>query len=79
MQKTVFLDRDGTINFDSGYIDNVNDFELYPFAAKAIRKLNQMGFKVVIVTNQSGIARGYYTEEDLAQIHDKMIKLDSKF
>ena len=75
MKKAVFLDRDGTINFDSGYIDNADDFELYPFAARAIRKLNEMGFLVIIVTNQSGIARGYYTEDDLTQIHDKMIKL----
>ena len=74
MKKAVFLDRDGTINVDSGYVDNADDFKLYRFAAKAIRELNALDFIVIVVTNQSGIARGYYTEKDLVQIHDKMIK-----
>lgn len=75
MKKAVFLDRDGTINVDSGYIDDVNNFKLYPFSAQAIRELNLMDFLVIVVTNQSGIARGYYTESDLDKIHTKMIKL----
>lgn len=73
MIKAVFLDRDGTINDNKqGYISNPEDFELYHFAGKAIQKLNELGFLVLVVTNQSGIARGYYGLEDLAAIHSKM-------
>jgi D,D-heptose 1,7-bisphosphate phosphatase len=73
--KAIFLDRDGTINIDNGYISNHADFELYPFAAKSIKRLHELGYKVFVVTNQSGIARGYYTIEDLDEIHAKMIRL----
>lgn len=76
MNKVVFIDRDGTINIDNhGYINKVEDFELFPFSAKAIRKLNELGFKVVVITNQSGVARGYYTLEDVETVHHEMIRL----
>ena len=76
MRKAIFLDRDGTINIDSnGYVNKPHDFELYPFAAEAISILNNMDFLVFIVTNQSGIARGYYSLKDLNKIHEKMIFL----
>jgi len=79
MDKVVFLDRDGTINIDKdGYINKPNDFVLFPNSAKAIRLLNEMNYKVVIVTNQSGIARGYFNFEDLANIHNQMITELSK-
>ena len=70
--KAVFLDRDGTIAKDVHYCSRPEDFELFPNTAKAIRLLNEHGFKVMVVTNQSGIARGYFTEEMLANIHEKM-------
>ncbi len=74
MQKAVFLDRDGTLNPDEqGYINEPEDFSLYPFAGEAIRRLNELDFLVFIVTNQSGIARGYLTEADLHRIHQRMI------
>ncbi len=72
MNKAVFLDRDGTIARDVHYCRSAEDFELLPAVPDAIRLLAQNGFKVVVITNQSGIARGYFTEETLAQIHDKM-------
>jgi histidinol-phosphate phosphatase family protein len=72
VNRAVFIDRDGTINRDVPYCSRPEDFELLPGAAEAIRLLNEHGFKVVVVTNQSGIARGYFTEEMLARIHDKM-------
>ena len=76
MDKVVFIDRDGTINIDNhGYISKVEDFELFTFSATAIRKLNELGFKVVIITNQSGIARGYYTLADMELVHQEMIRL----
>lgn len=70
--KAVFLDRDGTIARDVNYCSRVEDFELLPTVPQAIRLLNEKGFKVVMITNQSGIARGYFTEDMLAQIHQKM-------
>lgn len=71
-KRAVFLDRDGTIAKDVHYCRRVEDFELLPTVPQAIRLLNENGFKVMVVTNQSGIARGYFTEETLGQIHQKM-------
>lgn len=70
----VFIDRDGTMAEDVRYCSRPEDFELFPNTAKAIKLLNEHGFKVIVITNQSGIARGYFTEEILADIHDKMRK-----
>ncbi len=71
-KKAVFLDRDGTMAKDVHYCRRPEDFELFPATAKAIKFLNERCFKVIIITNQSGIARGYFTEETLAEIHEKM-------
>ena len=70
--RAVFLDRDGTMAKDVHYCRRPEDFKLFPNTAKAIKLLNEHGFKVIVVTNQSGIARGYFTKETLAQIHEKM-------
>ena len=70
--KAVFFDRDGTIARDVHYCRRVEDFEILPSVPQAIRLLNQHGFKVVVVTNQSGVARGYFTETTLLQIHQHM-------
>ncbi len=70
--KAVFIDRDGTIAADVHYCRRSEDFELLPNSAEGIRLLNEHNLKVVVVTNQSGIARGYFTEETLAEIHRKM-------
>ena len=69
MKRAVFLDRDGTINIEKEYLYQTADFEFIPGTPKAIRLLNQAGFMVVVVTNQSGVARGYYTEEDVENLH----------
>jgi len=71
--KAIFLDRDGTINQDSGFISNPEDFDIYPYSAQAIKLFNDNGFYVFIVTNQSGIARGLLTFKDLELIHHKML------
>ena len=63
----VFLDRDGTLNHDIGYVHRVADFRWFPGAVNAIRRLNDSGYYVFLVTNQSGVARGIYDE---AAIHD---------
>lgn len=72
MRRAVFLDRDGTIAEDVNYCRRPEDFRMFPGAAEAIGMLNKAELAVVVVTNQSGIARGYLTEETLAQIHQKM-------
>ncbi len=70
--RAVFLDRDGTIAEDVPYCSRVEDFMILPTVPQGIRLLNEQGFKVVVVTNQSGIARGYFTEETLSLIHQRM-------
>jgi len=70
----VFLDRDGTMIEDVGYLSRPSDVRWFPWTADAIRLLNRAGFLVVVTTNQSGIARGYYTEDDLRRIHDEMAR-----
>lgn len=69
MKRAVFLDRDGTVNVEKEYLYQIQDFEFVPGAVDAIRILNEAGFFVVVVTNQSGVARGYYTEEDIELLH----------
>lgn len=70
MDKVVFLDRDGTINIEKNYLYRPEDFEFIPGSAAGIKLLNDNGFKVVVVTNQAGVARGYYTEDDVNNLHD---------
>lgn len=74
-RRGVFVDRDGTINLDVPYCSCPEDLVLLPGSAEAIRLLNNAGFPVVVVTNQSGIARGYFTEADLDRIHLRMKNL----
>ena len=71
--KAIFLDRDGTINIDKGYVYRVEDFEFLPGAIEALRLLQEAGFILIIITNQSGIARGYYTEEDFERLNRWML------
>ena len=72
MEKVIFLDRDGTINVEVDYLHKVEDFKFEEKADEAIKIFNDLGYKVIVVTNQSGIARGYYTEEDLNKLHKFM-------
>jgi len=72
--KAVFIDRDGTININFGYIDNPDDFKIYPGVKEGIRRLKEKGFKIIVITNQSGIGRGYFSEEVVEKIHEKMKK-----
>jgi len=65
----VFLDRDGTMIEDVGYLDRIERLTLFPYTVDAIRLLNRGGFKVVVVTSQAGVANGIVTEEFLAQAH----------
>ena len=65
----VFLDRDGTLIRDVGYLRRVDEVEVLPKVPAALRLLRELGFKLVLVTNQSAVARGWLTEEDLGAIH----------
>lgn len=64
MSKVVFLDRDGTVNVDYGYVHEAENFELLPDVIAGLKMLQDMGFSLLIITNQSGIARGYFSEEE---------------
>lgn len=70
--RTIFLDRDGTINQEVHYLHRKEELILIPGAASAIRLFNENGFRVVVVTNQAGVARGYYTEKDINQLHEHL-------
>jgi D-glycero-D-manno-heptose 1,7-bisphosphate phosphatase len=67
--KAVFLDRDGVINVEKGYVHRIEEFEILPGVPQAIRLLKDAGFLVIVVTNQSGVARGYYPLETVRCLH----------
>ena len=70
----MFLDRDGTINEEMGYINHPDLFIFFPYVAESIRIFNELGLKVIIVTNQSGIARGYSSESLLKKLHESLLE-----
>jgi D-glycero-D-manno-heptose 1,7-bisphosphate phosphatase len=72
VHRAVLLDRDGTVSEEVGYVNHVDRFRIYPFAAEAIRRLNRGRVKVVIVTNQSGVARGLFPESLVRELHERM-------
>lgn len=72
MEKAVFLDRDGTLNEEVNYLYKKEDLRLLPGVEKALKMLRDAGFTLIVVTNQAGVARGYYTEEDVKNLHQYM-------
>ena len=77
-KKCVFLDRDGVINEDRGYIFNIKDFKIYPHTDKAIKYLNDNNYLVILITNQAGIGRGLITLGQLSSIHGYLKKIVKK-
>ena len=69
---TAFLDRDGVLNVDRGYVHQIEELEWIENAPEAVRLLNEAGFRVVVITNQSGVARGHYDEEAVVRFHAHM-------
>ena len=75
MRKAFFLDRDGTINVDKNYLGEPEDLELLPEAAAAIRVMNQAGYLVIVISNQSGVARGYYDISSVDRVNARLSEL----
>jgi D,D-heptose 1,7-bisphosphate phosphatase len=69
MNTAVFLDRDGTINEEVGYLDSIDKLKVFDNTAKAVRLINDSGMKAVVITNQSGVARGKFTEDFVLMVH----------
>lgn len=72
-KKAIFLDRDGTINIEKNYLYKIEEFEYMPGVLEGLKLLNDKGYLLVIITNQSGIARGYYTEKQYLELNDWLI------
>lgn len=73
MRKALFLDRDGVVNVEKNYLHKIEDFELVEGILEVCRTYQEQGYRIIIVTNQSGISRGYYTEDDFALLSDWMV------
>jgi D-glycero-D-manno-heptose 1,7-bisphosphate phosphatase len=70
--RAIFIDRDGTLNEEVGYITEMAQFRLFDFAAESVKLINDAGWRAVVITNQAGIARGHYSEDFLRQLHARM-------
>ena len=68
----VFIDRDGTISEEVGYVNHPSRFRVFPYSAEAIRVLNDAGWLAIVVTNQAGVARGYFAEDVIHKILDAL-------
>ncbi|MFN3521145.1 MAG: D-glycero-alpha-D-manno-heptose-1,7-bisphosphate 7-phosphatase [Phenylobacterium sp.] len=74
LRPALFLDRDGVLNIDHGYVHRWEDFQWVEGAKEAIGAFNRAGWLVIVVTNQSGIGRGYYSEADMQALHARMVE-----
>jgi len=72
MNRAVFLDRDGTLIRDKGFICHFKDVEIFPFSLQSLKMMNEYGFRIIVITNQSAIARGICTEDQVMNIHREM-------
>jgi D-glycero-D-manno-heptose 1,7-bisphosphate phosphatase len=68
----VFIDRDGTISEEVGYVNHPSRFRVFPYSAEAIRILNDSGWLAILITNQAGVARGYFAEDVIQKVHDQL-------
>ena len=73
--RAIFLDRDGVINKEVNYLSNPDDFEFIEGSIEALKILKRKGYLLIVITNQAGIAKGFFTEETLKEIHDKMNRI----
>src|SRR5439155_19343853 len=70
MNKAIFMDRDGTVSEEVGYMYHAGLYKPFPWAGPAIRKINESGMKAVLITNQSGVGRGYFDERSVEEVHN---------
>ena len=75
----VFLDRDGTINIEKDYLIDPAEFEFIPGVPQALKRLQDSGYLLVVVTNQSGVARGYFSSEQVDRLHEHMLQLLQRY
>ena len=68
-RRAVFMDRDGTISEEIGYVNHPSRYRVFPYSAEAVRILNEAGWLAILVTNQAGVARGYFTEDLIGTVH----------
>jgi D-glycero-D-manno-heptose 1,7-bisphosphate phosphatase len=68
----LFMDRDGTISEEVGYVNHPSRFRVFPYSAEAVKLLNDNGWLAIVVTNQAGVARGYFSEDVIVQIHEQL-------
>jgi D-glycero-D-manno-heptose 1,7-bisphosphate phosphatase len=68
----VFIDRDGTLSEEVGYVNHPSRFRLFPYSSEAIRILNNNGWLAIVITNQAGVARGYFSEDLIVNVHDQL-------
>jgi D-glycero-D-manno-heptose 1,7-bisphosphate phosphatase len=68
----VFIDRDGTISEEVGYVNHPSRFRVFPYSAEAIRILNNNDWLAIVITNQAGVARGYFSEDMIGNVHDQL-------
>jgi len=73
-KRAVFIDRDGTMSEEVGYVNHSSRFRLFPYTATAIKHLNESGWLAIVVTNQAGVARGYFSEDMIETVHAQMTK-----
>ncbi len=72
MRPAIFMDRDGTLSHEVGYVNHLSRYVIFPWTVDAIRLINRAGWLAVVVTNQAGVARGYFKEELVHQVHDRL-------
>jgi D-glycero-D-manno-heptose 1,7-bisphosphate phosphatase len=72
LRAAIFVDRDGTLADEVGYVNDVTRFRLFPWSVEAVRLINRSGYLAVMVTNQAGVARGYFPEPAITEVHDRL-------
>ena len=73
-RSAVFLDRDGVLTEEKGYVDSLQDLAIFPYAAECVREIHEKGYYAIVVTNQSGVARGLFTEAQLKEMNEHLVK-----
>jgi D-glycero-D-manno-heptose 1,7-bisphosphate phosphatase len=72
MHRAIFMDRDGTVSEEVGYMYHAGLYKPFPWTGQAVRRINESGMKAILVTNQSGLSRGYFSEATLTEVHDAL-------